>query len=435
MPSLIVPVPHTDSKENAMSETLGIEGSGSSSRELDGQRLDFPLHRPSALEAPQEWPELRTRCPVARIALPSGDDAYLITRYADVRQVLSDPRFTRMGQGAGAARLTDTESGGVFTSGAGEILPQTGAAHQHWRRMLSKWFTAKRMAALRPQIEEVADGLIDKMLAGPKPADLKASLGFPLPVWVICMLLGVPDSDRDQFAYWSDNFLNLDRYTEEETRAAQQDFVGYLYGHVQQKRREPGDDILGTMITDAAAAGEPISDELLIATGQGLLVAGHETTANMIGKMTAVLLADRSRWEELLADRTLVRTAVEEVLRMDTNLGFGMPRYITEDLELSGEMITPGTTLICDMGAANRDGQAFDHPDELDLARTPNPHLTFGAGPNSCLGQMLARTELQAVLDVILRRLPTLRLAVDPSQLQRIEGLIVGGLRTVPVTW
>ena len=415
-----------------MSETIGV---GDISRDLDGRRLDYPLERPTALEPPTEWVDLRSRCPVARVGLPSGDDAYLITRYADVRQVLSDPRFGRIGQGDDAARLTASESGGAFNSDMAKVLPQTGEGHQRWRRMLTKWFTARRMAELRPRIQAVADQLIDGLIKQPKPADLKAALGFPLPVWVICMLLGVPDSDRDKFSYWSDTFLNLDRYTDEETRAAQRDFGRYLYGKVQQKRQNPGDDILGTMITDADAAGEPISDEVLVATGIGLLVAGHETTANMIGKMTAVLLADRSRWERLVADPSLVRTAVEEMLRMDTNLGFGMTRYVTDELELDGGAIIPGTTVICDMAAANRDERVFNDAETLDLGRTPNPHLTFGAGPHSCLGQMLARTELQATLEVMLRRLPNLKLAVDPADLERIEGLIVGGLRTVPVTW
>ena len=397
--------------------------------------LTFPLARPSALEAPPEWQELRERCPVARVAMPSGDEAYLLTRYADVKQVLSDPRFPRMGREEGATRITDTESGGVFNNGPGQVLPQTGDGHQRWRRMLSKWFTAKRMAALRPEIETMADRLIDQMMASGQPADLKAALGFPLPVWVICTLLGVPDSDRDRFSYWSDAFLNLDRYTEDETRAAQREFIGYLQEHVQRKRADPGDDILGTMITDGEAAGTPIDDAVLVATGQGLLVAGHETTANMIGKMTAVLLADHSRWEQVCADPSLIRTTVEEVLRTDANLGFGMTRYITEDIELDNAPITTGTTLICDMAAANRDHRTFDDPETLDLTRSPNPHLTFGVGPHSCLGQMLARTELQVVLEVMVRRLPNLRLAVEPDELRRIEGLIVGGLQEVPVEW
>lgn len=398
-------------------------------------RLDYPLARHGALEPPIEWGDLQDRCPVARVAMPSGDDAYLLTRYDDVRQLLADPRFPRLGKGGGASRISDTESGGVFNDGPAEVLPQAGEAHQRWRRTLSKWFTAKRMAALRPGIEAMADELIDRMVSGSQPADLKAALGFPLPVWVICTLLGVPDSDRDKFSYWSDNFLNLGRFTEEQTRIAQREFVEYLHDQVQHKRANPGDDILGTMIKEGGASGEPVSDELLIATGQALLVAGHETTANMIGKMTAMLLADRSRWEQLLEDRSLVRSAVEEVLRMDSNLGFGMTRYVTETYELPSATISPGTTMVCDLAAANRDEHAFENANELDLARTPNPHLAFGVGPHSCLGQMLARTELQAVLDVMLRRLPTLRLAVDSADLQRIEGLIVGGLRTVPVVW
>ncbi len=174
---------------------------------------------------------------------------------------------------------------------------------------------------------------------------------------------------------------------------------------------------------------------VLIATGIGLLVAGHETTANMIAKMVAMLLADRSRWEELLADPSLVRTAVEEALRMDANAGFGMPRYFTEDVEVAGTVLPSGTSAMCSMAAANRDERVFDGADEMDLRRSPNPHLAFGAGAHACLGQPLARTELQVVLDVLLRKLPSLELAVPVADLRRVEGLAVGGLRELPVRW
>jgi cytochrome P450 len=168
----------------------------------------------------------------------------------------------------------------------------------------------------------------------------------------------------------------------------------------------------------------------------GLLVAGHETTANMIGKMVAMLLADRTRWERLLADPSLVRTAVEEVLRFDANLGgFGIRRYVSEDIDIDGELVPHGTTVFCGMSAANRDEKVFTHPDEMDLTRSPNPHLTFGAGAHSCLGQSLARTELHVALESLLRTLPTLELAVPVEELQRVEGLLVGGLREVPVRW
>ncbi|MEV6150094.1 cytochrome P450 [Nonomuraea sp. NPDC052129] len=405
------------------------------SQSQDQQALSYPLSREGALEPPAEWARLRQECPVARVTLPSGDEASLLTRYADVKQVLSDPRFTRQLNADDAARISDSESGGVFNSEMATALPQSGEGHLLWRRMITKWFTAKRMNALRPGIEAMAEQLIDDMVRQGQPADLKASLGFPLPVWVICDMLGVPDSDRDRFSYWSDSLLNLTRYTQAETEAAQAEFVAYMAGHIAAKREEPGDDLLSELITGTDAEGGKMSDAALVATGMGLLVAGHETTANMIAKMMAMLLTDRSRWERLLADRSLVRTTVEEALRFDANLGFGMPRYIGEEVEVGGTLLPRGTTVLCDMAAANRDESAFDGAGEMDLSRSPNPHLAFGAGAHSCLGQPLARTELQAVLDVLLRKLPSLELAVTAEELRRVEGLVVGGLSELPVRW
>jgi cytochrome P450 len=208
-----------------------------------------------------------------------------------------------------------------------------------------------------------------------------------------------------------------------------------MAGHIAAKRAEPGDDLLSALITDTDASGERMSDAVLVATGMGLLIAGHETTANMIGKMVAMLLADRRRWEQLLADRSLVRTAVEEALRTDANAGFGMARYLTEDVEIAGTVLPSGTTAVCSMAAANRDESMFDAADEMNLGRSPNPHLAFGAGAHSCIGQPLARTELQAVLDVLLRKLPSLELAVGVADLRRVEGLVVGGLQELPVRW
>jgi cytochrome P450 len=208
-----------------------------------------------------------------------------------------------------------------------------------------------------------------------------------------------------------------------------------MFGHITRKRAEPGEDLLSALLAERDQDGEPLSDAVLIATGIGLLVAGHETTANMITQMVAMLLADRSRWEQLLADPSLVRTAVEESLRLDANAGFGMLRYLTEDLEVAGEVLPPGATALCSMAAANRDERAFDNAAEMDLRRSPNPHVAFGAGAHACLGQPLARTELQVVLEVLLRRLPTLELAVDVDDLRRVEGLAVGGLRELPVRW
>ncbi|MET0134447.1 MAG: cytochrome P450 [Kibdelosporangium sp.] len=399
------------------------------------QVLDYPLARSQPLEPPAEWARLRQQCPVAKVKLPSGDQASLLTRYDDVKQVLSDPRFSRQLNADDAARISDSETGGVFNSALATAIPQSGPEHLRWRRMITKWFTVKRMNALRPGIEAMAERLIDDMVAQGQPADLKASLGFPLPVWVICDMLGVPDSDREKFSYWSDTLLNLTRYTEAETIASMTQFVEYMTGHVTAKRAKPGEDLLSELTTATDSEGERMADMVLVATGMGLLVAGHETTANMIAKMVAMLLVDRTRWERLLADRSLVRSTVEEALRFDANLGFGMPRYIGEDVAVGGTVLPRGTTVLCDMAAANRDENAFEGASDMDLGRSPNLHLAFGAGAHSCLGQPLARTELQAVLDVLLRKLPSLELAVPAGDLRRVEGLVVGGLSELPVRW
>ncbi|MGW4235483.1 cytochrome P450 [Streptomyces sp. NPDC004749] len=401
------------------------------------QILRLPMPVPTPLEPPAEWEGLRRRCPVADVELPSGDRAKFLSRYDDVRAILSDPRFARpTAADEGAARIAPEGAGGPAADGDSSLaIPQTGEPHQRWRRRVSKYFTAKRMAQLRPAMARTAEALIDDMVAQGQPGDLKAALGFPLPVYVICDILGVPAEDRDRFSHWSDAFLNVTRLSGEQSAASQAEFTAYMSAHIAATRAEPGEDLISMLIKETGTDGAGMSDAELLTTAMGLLVAGHETTANMIGKMTAMLLADRGRWERLLEDPSLVRGAVEEALRLDANLGFGLRRYLTEDVEVAGEVLPSGTTVVCGMPSANRDERAFDDPDDMVLTRTPNPHLTFGAGPHSCLGQALARTELQVVLEVMLRKLPGLRLAVPVEELPRVEGLLVGGLTAVPVRW
>jgi len=401
------------------------------------QILPYPLAYETALEPPTEWAELRSKCPVATVTVPDGSQAKLLTRYDDVKEMLADPRFTRpdlMG-GSGDSQGASATSAAANTSASPFSVPKHGEDHLRWRRMVGKWFTAKRMAALRPQMAAIADQLLDEMTGRGSSGDLKAHLAFPLPVYVICDMLGVPAEDRNLFSYWSDNFLNLTRYSAQERQAAVGEFAAYMSGHIAAKRAEPADDLLSALIEESSGEGEALTDAELLGTGMGLLVAGHETTANMIGKMVAMLLADRTRWERLLENPSLVRSTVEEALRFDVNGGFGLRRHLTEDVEIGGEVLPQGTTVVCAMAAGNRDETAFENAAEMDLARTPNPHLAFGAGPHSCLGQALARTELQVTLEVLLRRLPSLELDIPAADLERLEGLLVGGLREVPVRW
>ncbi|MET8981839.1 cytochrome P450 [Streptomyces sp. NPDC004539] len=400
------------------------------------ETLRLPLPAEGPLEPPAAWAELRRECPVATVRLPSGDEATFLTRYDDVRALLSDPRFARPTSQDGAARLAPEGAGGPVVDGElHDVVPDRGEGHQRWRRQVGKYFTAKRMTALRPSITERADRLVDAMLEQGQPAELKGAFGFPLPVSVICTILGVPAEDAGRFSHWSDAFLNVSRWTKAESAAAYTEFDAYMSRHIAGVRARPGDDLLSMLIADASGGEEGVSDAWLLRTGMGLLVAGHETTANAIGKTVAMLLADRTRWERLLAQPELVRTTVDEALRLDVNLGFGLRRYLTDDVEVGGETLPRGATVVCALPAANRDATVFEDPDEMLLSRSPNPHLAFGAGPHACLGQSLARTELQVALEVLLRRLPTLRLAVPVGELRRVEGLLVGGLSEVLVAW
>ncbi|GAA3707033.1 cytochrome P450 [Streptomyces tremellae] len=397
--------------------------------------LPYPVKAPSALRPAPQREGLREKCPVARVALPSGDEAALLSRYEGVRTALSDPCFSREGlMRPDAALAAAGNSGGVFDSPMGRTVNALG--HDRWRRTVGRWFTAKRMAALRPDMEAMCDKLVDGLLEQGCPADLVAGLAFPLPVFVICRMLGVPEGDRDRFKNWSDIFLDTARFTREETQAAHAEFAAYMSGLIEGKRARPGDDLLSLLLAGAGGTGEPMAEDVLAATGQALFLAGHETTAGFISLMVARLLSDRRRWERLLRDPSLTRLAVEESLRCDpSGSNFGMLRHTHEDVELPGGLVRAGTTVVCGMAAADRDERAWEDADKMDLGRTPNPHLAFGAGAHSCLGRPLARTGMEAALSVLLRRLPTLDLAVGADQLRSHEGLLTAPLRELPVVW
>lgn len=399
-----------------------------------GERLDYPFEHPTALAPPTEWARLRQECPVAHVRAANGVDGVLLTRYDDVKAMLADPRFQRGSLTGEPGGLGDTVSDDDASFGALDSMME-GEGHLRWRRLLGRTFTVKRVRAMQPEMDRIAGRLLDDMIAAGAPADLKAALGFPFPVFVICELLGVPPQDRDRFSAWSDRLLNLTTFTKQESMDAGVELYGYILGLVQEKREHPGADLLSELTTISDEDSSRLSEHELVMTGIALLVAGHETTANMAGKMVAMLLSERERWEQLLADRSLVRTAVEETLRFDANLGFAMSRHVDTDIEVAGQRIPAGTTVWSAMAAANRDESVFERADEMDLTRAPNPHLTFGTGAHSCLGQTLARVELQTVLTLLLDRLPTLELAVSEEELRRREGLLVGGLEEVPVRW
>ncbi|MEU7860779.1 cytochrome P450 [Nonomuraea sp. NPDC049141] len=395
----------------------------------------YPFDRAEALQPPEEWAQLQARCPVAHVQLPSGDTAGLMTRYDDVRLLLTDPRFSRGGEGA--ARVSTTADGGIFARRMASGTSIAGEGHRRWRRLLSPSFTIRKIEAWRPRVQRMADELVDGMLAGSSPANLSRELGLPLPVRVICALVGAPSEDQDKFAYWSQVMLTLTRYEQAEVERAYAEFGAYVSKLVEEKRAAPGDDMLSELTQISDSQDGRLSHEELIATVQALLLAGHETTSNMIAIMVAMLLAEPERYAAVVEDPDLIAGTVEEVLRLDSTLSvIGMPRVATEEVDFDGVAVSAGTTLIPCRPAANRDPRKFPDPDRFDARRdNAGQHLAFGAGPHFCLGQPLARMELQVVLGTLVRRLPGLGLRDAPGDLRLRTGLLSGGLQDVWVTW
>lgn len=402
----------------------------------DQALIAYPFAGKSVVEPPEEFAELRSKCPFAGIQLPSGDEALLVTRYEDMKPLLADPRFTRPQPGEGGARLTKEDN--IYSNSSTSKSQLEGEAHAYMRKGIVRWFTAKKLAELRPRVEEMAEQLVDEMVArGNRPADLKREFTFRLPVWVICETLGVPDERRDDFSRWSSTLLSTSVSAEEMT-AAQHEFGAYVYGQIADRRADPGGtDMISSLVEHFAEAPQEygMDDLVLIGAIMGILLAGHETTTNMIAKGMGILLADRSRWEAMVADPSTIRAVVEEVLRFDPNQSLGMIRFIREDLELPGGTIPAGTTVIAPIQSANHDPDAFERPEVFDPTRSPNAHIAFGAGQRACGGQALARLELNVAFEVLARRLPSIDLAVPYDELELLDGMVVQGLAKLPVTW
>ncbi|MFJ8431606.1 cytochrome P450 [Kitasatospora sp. NPDC094019] len=383
---------------------------------------------------PPAYTEAAGTGPVSRAELPDGSPCWLVTGYQEVRTVLSDRRFSA------DARLPAfpflTEGRRELVAANPSFLRLDDPEHARLRRMVTGDFLVKRVEEMRPGIQQIVDEALDRMTArsGPAgPADLVADFALPVPSLVICLLLGVPYEDREAFQANSRLLLSTEADDRDVTRA-QEELLDYLSGLAERKRTEPGDDILSRLV-----AREDLTLREIASTGVLLLVAGHETTANMIGLSTALLLRHPEQVARL-ADPAAVPGAVEELLRLLTIVHTGVPRLAVEDVELGGTLIRAGDGVMAMLSTANRDDGLFateGHPgvDEVDLGREARRHVSFGFGVHQCLGQPLARAELQIALATLFRRLPGLRLAVPEEELEfRTEALIYG-LGSLPVRW
>ncbi|MGH6653726.1 MAG: cytochrome P450 [Actinocrinis sp.] len=418
-----------------MTETvpdLAAETADAADSESGSGPLAYPFARPSALEPSPEYAELRSRCPVARVVMPSGDPAYLVTGYDDVRTVLSDARFSRE-----ATTRPDAPRLSAAPQRFKSLLNMDPPEHTLVRKLVSREFTARRVAGLRPRIQEHTDALLDAMEASGSPADLVSAFSFPLPVSVICELLGVPFEDQERFTAWAGVFLSTTALPADEILAAQLALRNYMASLVAGKRERPGEDLLSALVAVRDEQDGRLDEEQLIFLGISLLVAGHETTANQISNSVFALLSTHTdgRLRAELRDPDAVERAVEELLRMYPPGDEALLRIAVEDVELGGVGIPAGSAILPSLGSANRDGAQFGSADKMDTGRGANPHLTFGHGAHYCIGSGLARAELQIALRTLLTRFPNLRLAAPATEISRPTGRLVHGVSSLSVAW
>jgi hypothetical protein len=367
------------------------------------------------------------------VRLWDGSTPWLATRYADQRALLADRRVSADSSREGYP--SQSPSLQARRSRSRSFISMDDPEHARLRRMMTGAFTVRRIEGMRPGIQRIVDDLIDQMLAGPAPADLVAAFALPVPSLVICELLGVPYADHDFFQQASRTLIN--RSTPAETAMkAQDELTAYLDRLIERKLAEPGDDLLSRMSVERVATGQLTRRELA-AMGVLLLIAGHETTANMIALGTYALLTHPDQLAAVRDsdDPQLIVRTVEELLRYLSIVHSGRRRVAIEDIEIAGEIIRAGEGIVLPNEIANRDTSVFPDPDRLDVQRDSRSHMAFGFGVHQCLGQPLARVELQVVYGTLYRRVPTLALAADPAQLSFKHDSVVYGLYELPVTW
>lgn len=392
---------------------------------------------------------LREHAPVHRTTLPSGVDAWLVTRYADARKALADPRLSKNPQRHSAAAHAKGKVGIPGERRADlmtHLLNIDPPDHTRLRRLVSTAFTPRRVAAFAPRVRTLTDQLIDAFEERGE-ADLIHEFAFPLPIYAICDLLGVPREDQDDFRDWAGAMIRHGGGPRGGVARAVKRIRAYLGELIHRKRlelverreEEDGEDLISGLIR-ASDHGEHLTENEAAAMAFILLFAGFETTVNLIGNGVYALLRhpeQRAVMQRALeeGDERLLAAGVEELLRYDGPVEIATWRFATEPLTLAGQRIAEGEPVLVVLAAADRDPERFAEPDVLDLTRRDNQHLGYGHGIHYCLGAPLARLEAQTAIATLLRRLPGLRLAAEPEELRWRGGLIMRGLRTLPVTW
>jgi cytochrome P450 len=395
---------------------------------------ELPLHmRRDGFDPVPEMAALRDEEGVRRFETSFGSLAYLVTRHDEVKQVLADSaRFSnadrRAFEAPGAPQVSEEERARMR---AGNLLGFDPPEHTRLRRMLTPEFTVRRMRRLEPRIVEIVDQHLDAMAKAGPPADLVADFALPIPSLVICELLGVPYADRASFQARTSRLLDISLPMDERLALARESRE-YMADLVARAQAAPGDDMLGMLVREHG--GDLSTDELIGIAGL-LLVAGHETTSNMLGLGTLALLRHPEQLALVRDDPAAVGPAVEELLRWLGIVHSGIPRTTTEDVELSGVAIPAGSLVVLGLAAANRDPRFLADGDRLDVTRDAAGHVAFGHGVHHCLGAPLARMEMRTAFPALLRRFPGLALAVPYDEVGFRSYHFIYGLHTLPVTW
>ncbi|WP_181809250.1 cytochrome P450 [Streptomyces shenzhenensis] len=394
----------------------------------------LPFARPNVLDLAPLYEVLRREAPITPVTTPAGDPAWLVTRFDEVRDLLSDKRLGRSHpEPERASRIT---TAAVQEGPSGNYATEE-ADHTRMRRLLTPAFSARRMVMLSDHVRQLVDGCIDRLLAERAVApggvvDLHAGLAFPVPVAVICRLLGVPESDREHFASLSERMA--DYAIGDDAERARDEFNDYMSTLAEAKRTRPGEDVISDLVR-AQSADADFDHSEMIRLCVGLLFAGHETTVNRIGLGTLFLLTRPEQWRALIADPAgRVNATVEEIMRLGAPGDLGLLRYAHTDVDVAGVTIRCGDAVILSVNSANRDAAVYTDAETFDPDRPERNHLGFGHGPHFCIGASLARTELRVVFAALAERLPGLRLAKDVDDLP-MRTTLTGGVSELPVTW
>ncbi|WP_433509976.1 cytochrome P450 [Nonomuraea sp. CA-143628] len=393
--------------------------------------LTLTTTRQRPFDPPDEIAELREKTPIHRMTYADGHLGWIVTGYSAARAILADARFSNRPELIHPpipARLQLAKEAG-FRVPPGFFLRMDAPEHTRYRKLLTGQFTVRRMKELEPRIAEITDACLDAMEAAAKPVDLVQEFALPIPSLVICELLGVPYEDRAQFQEDTKVLVNLETKSDDAMGAVTR-ISAYLYGLIQRKRAKPEDDLLSGLIE-----GGELNDEELTGVAFLLLVAGHETTANMLGLGTYALLTNPAQLALMRDDPAAVENGVEELLRYLTIIHLGPVRSALVDVEIEGQLIKAGESVAIHLPVANRDPSRFPDGDALDLTRPATGHLTFGHGIHQCLGQQLARAEMRIAYPALLRRFPGLRLAISPEEVPMRSDMSIYGVHRLPVTW